>query len=215
MKKISYLFSAAAVALLLQSCAGPASNTTEETVIDSLADSTKAKGADTVSANLEDNEMTFAVAAATGGMMEVESATVAIQQTQNASIKAFATKMLNDHRKANTELAAIAANKQLAIPKVLPEEHAMHIADLKKLSGRQFDIQYMTMMIADHAKTVKLFSEGAALPDADLKRFATATLPVISAHYAEAVKIGKTLNLNNSGNGDDLQGVSPAAGNTN
>lgn len=215
MKKLAYFFSVAVIAATMQSCANSDKTGSEETAIDSLADSTKAQDADTLSANLEDNEKTFAVAAAVGGMMEVEAATVAIQQTKNPEIKAFASKMLNDHRKANSELSAIALKKQLAIPKVLPEEHAIHITDLKKLSGRQFDIQYMTMMIGDHAKTVKLFSEGAALPDADLKGFASATLPVISAHYADAVKIGKTLNLNNSGNGDDLQGVSPAAGNTN
>ena len=214
MKKLTYFFSVAAIAVFTQSCVNRDTNNSEETVIDSLADSTKARKADTISANLEANEKTFAVAAAIGGMMEVEAATVAIQQAKDPAIKAFATKMLNDHRKANAELSAIAMKKQMDLPKVLPEEHAKHLTDLKNLSGRQFNIQYMTMMIADHAKTVKLFSEGAALPDADLKRFATATLPIISAHYAEAVKIGKTLNLNNSGNGDDLQGASPAAGDT-
>ncbi|RYE54152.1 MAG: DUF4142 domain-containing protein, partial [Sphingobacteriales bacterium] len=78
------------------------------------------------------------------------------------------------------------------------------------LNGKQFEEQYMTMMIGDHAKTIKLFSEGAQVKDNVLKMFAGRTLAVVTAHYNEAVKIGKTLNLKHSGTGDDLLGESPA-----
>jgi putative membrane protein len=78
-----------------------------------------------------------------------------------------------------------------------------------------FDKQYMTMMIADHANTVKLFDDGTRVPDADLKAFAGKTIPLIRQHRVKALAIGKKLNLKNVNTGDDLGGVSQAANSSN
>ena len=178
-------------------------------IIDSISDTTARANAITADVNLNGDEKTFLLAAATGGMMEVEAANLAIQLSKNEVVKSFAQMMLADHTKANKDLAAIVAAKGMKLPTTLSEENQTHLAALKKLSGKQFEEQYMTMMINDHAKTVKLFSEGSVLQDSSLKSFAGKTLPVIAGHYKEAVKIGKTLNLSHAGTGDNLHGESP------
>lgn len=195
------------------SCASPDREDRDDEatqIIDSISDTTARANAVTADVNLNGDEKTFLLAAATGGLMEVEAATVAIQLSKNEAVKAFAKMMLTDHTRANKELQAIVSAKGMNLPTTLSEEKQMHLADLKKLNGNKFEEQYMTMMIADHAKTVKLFSEGSLLQDSSLKSFASRTLPVIAGHYKEAVKIGKTLNLAHAGTGDDIPGESPS-----
>jgi putative membrane protein len=204
-------------ALLLQSCGNSDNKSTDAdtSAIDSIRDSTVANhDAHGIDADAN-NETTFLNAAAVGGMMEVEAATVAASKSNNTAVKEFALMMLKDHGKANQEVKTLATKLSIAIPTALPDEHAMHIKDLQKLYENKFDQQYITMMINDHAKTVKLFKSGSELPNADLKAFATKTLPVIQSHYDKAVAIAKTLNLSNTGNGDDIIGVSPSEGTKN
>ena len=200
------------VPVTIFSCGNPDRNDRDdgaETVIDSIRDTTARANAITADVDLNGDEKTFILAAATGGMMEVEAATIAIQLSENAAVRRFAEMMLKDHKKANAELEAIASDKGMKLPSMLPDDKEAHLANLKTLNGKQFEEQYMTMMIGDHAKTIKLFSEGAQLKDNALKMFAGRTLAVVTAHYNEAVKIGKTLNLKHSGTGDDLLGESP------
>jgi len=205
-------------AVLIQSCSNSENKSTgnDTGALDSIKDSTAAMSTST---NAPDSsvtdESTFANTAAIGGMMEVEAATLAASQSKNKDVKEFAMLMLKDHGKANQELKMIAEKNAMQLPKVLPDEHAMHLANLKTLNDQKFDQQYITMMVNDHAKTVKLFEAGKQLSNAELKAFATNTLPVIQGHYEKAVKIAKTLNLSNTGNGDDIHGASPAEGHTN
>lgn len=184
-------------------------------IADSLNDTTLRAQAATADVDMNGDEKLFVLNAASGGLMEVEAATVAMSKTKNAQIKVFAERMLKDHTKANKDLEMIAEEKGLNIPIGLSGDKAEHLTMLKNLADREFDVQYMKMMIDDHQKTVDLFTQGALLPTGALKTFAANTLPVLKEHHKLALKIGKALNITNANNGDDLQGVSPAAGHTN
>ena len=213
MKK-SFSFSAAAViTCIFLACNGADHKQEDHTrsTIDSIQDSTAAAG---LSAGVDSNaqQFTFINAAAVGGLMEVEAANAAVTLSKNSAVKQFAMQMLKDHGKANQELAVVASELGLSVPKSLPDMEKMHIADLKTLGDKKFDEQYITMMLGDHAKTIKLFTEATTLNNPSLKDFAKRTLPVIESHYTKAVAIGKSLNLSHAGNGDDPQGMSPAPG---
>ncbi|WP_256007442.1 DUF4142 domain-containing protein [Pedobacter deserti] len=184
-------------------------------VIDSISDTTERAQAMTADIDLPGDEKTFINAAATGGLMEVEAGKAALTISKNESVRKFAEMMVRDHTKANAELATIASKLGIQLPTSLPKDKQAHLKGMQSLNDKKFDEQYMLMMIKDHSATVKLFTEGARLSDANVKSFASKTLPVLTAHYNEALKIGKTMNLNNSGNGDDPQGMSPAPGHTN
>ena len=215
--KMRSLLWIAAAMLALQACGNADRKDRDEEptlFADSLSDTTTRAQAATADVDMNGNEKLFVLTAATGGMMEVEAATVVISKTKNPEVKAFAQMMLKDHKKANADLEAIAKGKGMSLPTVLPAEHQKHLDDLKAQSGREFDTRYIKMMIEDHAKTTALFTQGSKLKNPDLKIFASNTLPVIKTHYQSAVAIGKTLNLDNSGNGDDLLGESPNAGRT-
>jgi putative membrane protein len=135
----------------------------------------------------------FIKEAASGGMMEVELGRLASQKAQNAQVKEFGQMMVNDHSKANEQLKAVAAKKKMAMPAQMLEKHQQHVAAMSKLSGSEFDKQYMSMMVQDHQEDITKFKQASAMNDADIKNFATATLPTLQRHLEKAQQVNSTL----------------------
>jgi putative membrane protein len=137
----------------------------------------------------------FVTNATKGGLMEVNTGKLATQKGKSAEVKKFGAQMVADHSKANTELAAIVNAKNWNIPQpdstvVAPD------AMLTSSTGADFDRSYVNMMVKDHKKTVMLFERTASsLSDAQLKAFATKTLPVLKHHYMEIQQIGNKLGI--------------------
>lgn len=125
----------------------------------------------------------FMMEAAAGGMAEVELGRLAVTKAQSPEVKNFAQKMVDDHSKANEELKALAARKNLSLPTRLDEKHQDLMEKLNGLSGAEFDRAYVEAMVDDHQKTVELFkNETEDGEDADVKAWASKTLPTLQAH---------------------------------
>jgi putative membrane protein len=119
--------------------------------------------------------------AAQGGMAEVELGKLALQKSQNADVKKFAQMMVTDHTKANDELKALASKKNVTLPIDLGS-HKSTLDDLNKLSGAEFDKEYVEAMVEDHETDVDLFEDNTDNSDADIKAFTTKTLPTLKSH---------------------------------
>jgi putative membrane protein len=132
----------------------------------------------------------FMTKAAQGGMAEVELSRLAATKAQNAEVKQFAQKMIQDHTNANTEVKALATKKNITLPTELDAEHKAIKDKLQGLSGAEFDKAYMQAMVTDHEKTVDLFeSQSGSGTDADAKALATKTLPTLKMHEEMAKNI--------------------------
>ena len=129
-------------------------------------------------ANLARGDRKFIEEAAQGGMAEVQLGQLAQQKASNDQVKQFGKKMADDHQKANGELKKIASNKGINLPTDLSSGDRREYDKLQKKSGADFDREYMKEMVSDHKKDVKDFqSEGKSAKDADIKNFASSTLP--------------------------------------
>ena len=125
----------------------------------------------------------FVDKAAAGGLAEVQLGKLAMDKGQSMEVKQFARKMVEDHSKANTELKQIAQKKNMEVPAKLDAKHQMVYDKLVKLTGADFDKEYMRAMAEDHDDTVKLFKEQSETgQNPELKAFAMKTLPVIEKH---------------------------------
>jgi putative membrane protein len=145
-------------------------------MIDSMSN-TSASAGDTTSPN------GFLTEAAKGGMAEVQLSQVAAGKAQNADVKKFAQKMIEDHTNANAELKQLAGKKTVTLPTELDAEHKTIKDRLSGLSGAEFDKEYVNAMVADHEKSVALFkSQAEKGTDADAKAFAAKTLPKLQMH---------------------------------
>lgn len=116
----------------------------------------------------------FMMTAAKGGMMEVHMGEMAVKQGQSAEVKKLGNLMVTDHTKANNQLMSLATTKGVK----LDTRHKMD-----KLSGDNFDQQWLAQMVTDHQKTIAAFeSEAKGGTDADVKGWASKTLPTLKKH---------------------------------
>ncbi len=121
--------------------------------------------------------------AAQGGMTEVKLGQIASQQAMSPDVKAFGSKMVTDHSKANTELMALASKEGITIPSALDAKHQAMVDKLQALSGAAFDKQYVAAMLKAHTKDDNLFStEASDGQDPDIKAFASKTDEVVKSH---------------------------------
>ena len=176
------LFSFVALTIFGAACAKESSNTgtanSEPLVKTEPAKPMSDKG----DAVVTGGDLAFMNDAAPGNMAEVEIGKLAVSKAQNAEVKAFAQKMIDDHTKANDELKQLAAQKKVMLPQdVLPaQKQAME--KLSKLNGADFDKEYVKEMVEDHEKDVAAFENASkTAADADVKALATKTLPTLNA----------------------------------
>jgi putative membrane protein len=127
----------------------------------------------------------FVEEAAMGGLAEVELGKLAQQKAQSDQVKQFGARMVQDHGKANDELKQIAETKGVQVPAAPDKSHQKEVDKLAKLSGGEFDREYVAHMLSDHRKDVSAFKKAADnSKDSDIKAFAGKTLPTLHEHLA-------------------------------
>ena len=137
----------------------------------------------TVSAGDKD----FIMEAACGGMAEVALGELAQQKGQSDAVKQFGKHMVEDHGKANNELKELAGRKGVVVPAALKPKYQKVVDALAKLSGAEFDKQYMREMVKDHETDVAAFQKQADKgKDAELTSWARQTLPTLQDHLKMA-----------------------------
>lgn len=125
----------------------------------------------------------FVKEAAMGGMAEVQLGNLTLTKSQNDDVKLFGQQMILDHTKANIELTQLATKKSIPLPTELDSKHKSIADKLAKLSGAEFDREYVKEMVEDHEADVKAFQTQAnSGTDEDVKAFAAKTLPTLQAH---------------------------------
>lgn len=145
-------------------------------------------------ADQTDKNQKFMTEAAEGGIAEVELGKMASTKAVSGEVKSFAKQMVTDHSKANDELKAIAAQQNVKLP---PDANPVQKATadrLSKMTGNEFDNEYVKAQVADHEKTVALFQEEADNgTNAELKAFAQKTLPTLKMHLEMIRKINEKM----------------------
>jgi putative membrane protein len=131
----------------------------------------------------------FVTQAAKASAKEIELGRLAARQASNTDVKAFANRMVTDHSKAADELTAIAKKHNMTMPTTatLDSEKKAATDKFMSMQGAAFDRAYMDQMVTAHRAAVELFEkESKDGSNAELKAFATKTLPTIREHLKEA-----------------------------
>jgi putative membrane protein len=146
----------------------------------------------------------FARIATIGGMAEVELGRIAEQKGGSDAVKDFGHRMVQDHGKANDQLAGLAQQADIPLPGELDQEHKTMRDQLQAMSGPDFDRAYLHGQIIEHQKTVQLLEwEINSGQDAEIKHFASETLPTVLQHLQMAQ------DLMTRTTGQALQGAAP------
>jgi len=137
----------------------------------------------TTGTKLDSADHRFVTEAAEGGMAEIEMGKLATEKASSSDVKQFGQRMVDDHTKANDELKSLASQKGLTLPAGIGSKNEAEKNRLSKLSGAEFDREYIKHMVTDHKKDVAEFQKAAnSAKDSDLKDFASKTLPTLQEH---------------------------------
>lgn len=143
-----------------------------------------ATAASAQSANTDTASKTFLIKASIAGVQEISAGELAAEKAVDPQIRSFGSQMVADHSKAENELLQLAKKKGYQIPANAMGPTAPNPM-LTKASGKDFDREYVHMMVPDHRDAVQLFQNYAiSSKDPDVKAFAQQTLQVIKQHLA-------------------------------
>lgn len=134
----------------------------------------------------------FMETAAAGGMLEVEWGKLAQSKSQDAQVKDFGSMLVKDHSAAGDELKSLAGSKGVSLPASLPKDEQKKLDKLDK--SKNFDKDFVKDNVSAHKKVIKAFEkESKSGKDADVKAFATKTLPTLQAHLQHAQDMEKAM----------------------
>lgn len=141
-----------------------------------------------------ENDTEWAVAVADMGMLEVEASKLALERAATPAVKQFAQTMVDEHTKANDELKAAAAAKNISLPSTLSDKSQKKLNDLREKSGKDFEDAYTDCMVKDHKDAVDKFKKQAEKgEDADLKSWAAGKVATLEHHLEMAKATEKTV----------------------
>jgi putative membrane protein len=156
--------------------------------------------ADDKSGSISQQDQEFVNQAAVINMAEIELGKMAESKAGNSDVKAFAKKMVEDHGKAQKELEQLVKQEKGKMPKELDQTHKDLKDKLSKLSGSEFDKQYMEAMAKGHEKAVSLFEkESKDSEQTEIGKWAGQTLATLREHHQEAMRIAKEVGANAEG----------------
>ncbi len=143
------------------------------------------------------SDSAFLKQAAQNGNTEVEASKIALAKSSNPQIKTFAQQMIDEHTKTGDELKTLASSKGVEVPDKPSVAQSAKIKLLDAMSGANFDKRYASVVgVTAHQDTVKLFQKASSnAKDADIKAFASKTLPSLQHH----LEMAQTLKASTAG----------------
>lgn len=135
------------------------------------------------------NDSQFLVDVAETNYKEIALGQLAQKNTKNGDILALAKMMIEEHTKAQGELKALADKKSITVPNSASGQEASTLSNLK---GKDFDKAYADEMVTGHQKTIEKFEAVSKnSKDADIKAWASATLPTLNKHLEHSKECQK------------------------
>lgn len=146
------------------------------------------------SAQVSKKDQEFMTKAAAGGLYEVQAGNLAQEKGHSAGVKSFGAMLLKDHSAANEELKALAGRKGVTLPAAVPADKKKRLDKIAQ--AKNFDKEFVDEVgVDDHKDDIKLFEKASTdADDADVKAFATKTLPTLKAHREHAEGLKKSNN---------------------
>lgn len=129
----------------------------------------------------------FMLLAASVGIAEADLGKLAMERGSTDAVRAYGEHMVHDHSRVNEELFQLADRKNVVLLKAMdPADHTLY-SELKKLSGPEFDRQYMLAQLNIHRMGNALYaSEAENGQDSDVRDFASRNTPVGIEHLKRA-----------------------------
>jgi putative membrane protein len=132
----------------------------------------------------------FIFDAASSNLMEVRLGQLAQSKATNPAVKQFGQQMVTDHTNLQNQLTATVSKTGTQFKPGMTDNHEKEVERLEKLSGAEFDRQYMTSMVQHHQQDVATYqSQSQSARSAEARQIVTTGLPVLQQHLAMANQV--------------------------
>lgn len=140
----------------------------------------------------------FITVAGQADLAEIKQSELALEKSHNKDVRAFAKRMVHDHRMLMARMKPFAEKYNVPPPALLSTDQDAQYSALNGLHGTEFDKAYIEDMDKDHHKALALFDgELATTTDSALKATVTAGRAIVADHTqmadALAQKMGVTV----------------------
>ena len=137
-------------------------------------------------------DSTFVKKAIEGNLAEVQMGQLAQQKGASQPVRDFGVMLAKDHSDANQQAMALAQQVGVTAPSGPNAEQKKMYDKLSKLSGNTFDREFAKAMVADHKKDIREYQKEAKSKDANVAKYAQATLPHLEQHLKAAESLNQT-----------------------
>jgi putative membrane protein len=138
------------------------------------------------------SDQDFLNMAAQTDMTEAHLGQLATNQAAAQEIKDFAQMLVTDHTNDYQQLGMLASKTGNTIPTGLDAKQDKMIAPFEKLKGAAFDRRFAHEMVAGHTKAIAEYKrEAQDGQNADIKAYASQTLPTLQKHLEAAQGLEK------------------------
>jgi putative membrane protein len=123
---------------------------------------------------------------------EIEAAQLAKQKAYNPAVRAYASRLIDDHTQKMQQTLQLANRRGLEPQKprlaaAVESTHQQTMEELRKKSGRDFDRAYLDYQVTMHQQAVKLVEDTAnSVTDTRLKQHLMKTRPDLMSHLTGA-----------------------------
>ena len=135
------------------------------------------------------SDQQFVDRAALGTASEAELGQLARTRAASPAVRAFANRIIADHRQAHARLSTL--ERRIGL---LPASSPPPRSQLAALFGADFDRQFMADQVKNHQEAIGLFqAESQTGQDPRLRRYANDTLPMLYRNLQQAQAIAARL----------------------
>ncbi|WP_419804916.1 DUF4142 domain-containing protein [Terriglobus sp.] len=143
-----------------------------------------------------DQDKTFLKNSAEDNLAEIKEGELVLKTTKNPQIRAFAQKMITDHKALYAGEKPVAAKAGITLPTSPSVESDATYLKLKVLTGDEFDKSYIKGAVSDHhGDATKAKEEHDTTQNADMKKLSAHAGAVIETHTKMADALAGKMGL--------------------
>jgi predicted outer membrane protein len=131
---------------------------------------------------------------------ELRLARLAQSRASASQVKTFAQRMVTDHNRLQRDWTSLAARNDLRFQGSIRPEQQAEVTRLEKLSGTEFDREFMAAMMRDHRQHVNAFqTRGRSAQSAEVRELVTRSLPTLQSHLSMARQVATQIGADTVG----------------
>ena len=136
----------------------------------------------------------FVIMFGAGNVGEIRLSELALKNSENPDVKAFAQMMITDHSKANDQLLAVAKDHNIDFPPAPPAAAYKMSQTMLSLKGPEFDKAYMGLLVKAHTNDLAAYKKAKGeTKDHLLTEYVDGTETIVAEHLKKAKEIDEKL----------------------